>query len=176
MTSRAVSDTIGKDFIRKIMPRNQKKTVYLATDHAGLRLKEAVKDALVRDGYHVHDQGAFTNEPGDDYPDFIIPAAAAVAASKGGAVGIVFGGSGIGECIAANKVRGVRAALAYDRFTARKSREHNDANVLCLGGRTATKRPKDAIALVKLWLSTPFSGDARHARRNRKIAAFEKKV
>jgi len=156
------------------MPRKNQPIIHLAADHAGLKLKNAVKDVLVRAGYHVHDNGAFTNEPGDDYPDFVIPAAAAVAASRGGAVGIVFGGSGNGECIAANKVRGVRAALVYDRYSAKMSRLHNDANVMSLGGRTMTA--KVAILLVKLWLGTSFSGDKRHVRRLRKITAFEKSV
>lgn len=152
-----------------------KPTVYLGTDHAGLALKEAIKDHLVRLGYHVHDAGVFDAAP-SDYPDFVIPVAEAVAASKGRAFGIIFGGSGIGECIAANKVRGVRAALAYDRFTAVKSREHNDANVLSLGGRTATKDVKLAKRLVSLWLTTPFSKDARHVRRLKKIAAYERRA
>jgi ribose 5-phosphate isomerase B len=157
------------------MPSSPKPVVYLGTDHAGLRLKNAVKDDLIARGYHVHDIGAFDGVA-SDYPDFVIPAAEAVAASKRGeAFGIVFGGSGIGECIAANKVRGVRAALVYDRYTARMSREHNDANVLCLGGRTATKRPADAVRLVRLWLATPFSNAPRHARRLKKIARFERR-
>jgi ribose 5-phosphate isomerase B len=149
-----------------------KPLVCLGTDHAGLKLKSAIKDELVRLGYHVHDFGTFSPEP-SDYPDYVIPAAEAVAASKGKAVGIVFGGSGIGECIAANKVRGVRAALVYDRYGAKMSREHNDANVLCLGGRTATKDAKLAKRLVRLWLETPFSGDKRHVRRLKKITRHE---
>lgn len=152
----------------------RKPTIHLGTDHAGLALKEALKLRLVRLGYHVHDHGAFDATP-SDYPDFIIPAAAAVAKSKGSAVGIVFGGSGIGECIAANKVRGIRAALVYDRYTARMSREHNDANVICLGGRTAAKDPASAWRLVKTWLATPFSAEARHVRRLKKIAAYERR-
>lgn len=152
-----------------------KPTVHLGTDHAGLTLKDALKLRLVRLGYHVHDHGAFDASPSDDYPDFIIPAAAAVARSGGSAVGIVFGGSGIGECIAANKVRGVRAALVYDRYTAKMSREHNDANVICLGGRTVTKDPASAWKLVKTWLGTPFSKQARHIRRLKKIAAYERR-
>ncbi len=154
------------------MKKHALPTVHLATDHAGLVLKEAVKDYLVRRGYHVHDHGAF-DATSSDYPDFIIPAAEAVAASKGRDVGIVFGGSGIGECIAANKVRGVRAALAYDRTTARLCREHNDANVLCLGGRTVTKKIALALTIVRLWLDTKFSRDARHVRRLKKIARYE---
>ena len=150
----------------------RKQTVHLATDHAGFRLKEAVRSWLEARGYAVRDHGAFDGSP-TDYPDFIIPAASAVA-KKRGDVGIVFGGSGIGECIAANKVRGIRAALAYDAYTAKMSREHNDANVLCLGGRTVTRDKALAIRLVRIWLSTRFSGASRHVRRIRKIARFER--
>ncbi len=149
-----------------------KPLICLGTDHAGLKLKDAVKDELIRLGYHVHDFGAFSVEA-SDYPDYVLPAAEAVAASKGKAVGIVFGGSGIGECVAANKVRGVRAALVSDRYGAKMSREHNDANVLCLGGRTVTKDAKLAKRLVRLWLETPFSGDKRHVRRLKKISRYE---
>lgn len=154
---------------------SRKPTIHLGTDRAGLALKEAIKLFLVRAGYHVHDHGVFDATP-SDYPDFVIPAAAAVARSGGSAMGIVFGGSGIGECIAANKVRGARAALAYDRYTARMSREHNDANVLCLGGRTVTRDAALAKRLVKLWLETPFTKDARHVRRLKKIAAYERRA
>lgn len=155
------------------MKMKQKPLVVLATDHAGFALKTAVKDELVRLGYHVHDTGAFDDKP-YDYPDFIIPAAEEVAASKGKAVGIVFGGSGNGECIAANKVKGVRAVLVFDRQTTKLSREHNDANILCLGGRTVTKNKKLTLALVRLWLTTPFSKEARHGRRIKKITKYEK--
>jgi ribose 5-phosphate isomerase B len=146
--------------------------VHLGTDHAGLLLKNAVKDMLVKLGHHVHDHGAFDDRP-SDYPDFVVPAAEAVAASGGRDRGIVFGGSGIGECIAANKVRGVRAALVFDAYTARMSREHNDANVLCLGGRTATRNKALALRLVRIWLKTPFTKAARHRRRIHKIARYE---
>lgn len=149
-----------------------KPLVCLGTDHAGLKLKNAIKDYLIGLGYHVHDLGAFDEDP-SDYPDFVIPAAEAVAKGKGKAVGIVFGGSGIGECVAANKVRGVRAALVYDRYGAKMSREHNDANVLCLGGRTVTRDAGLAKRLVKIWLDTPFSGDKRHVRRLKKISRYE---
>jgi ribose 5-phosphate isomerase B len=156
------------------MPAARKPAVHLGTDHAGVALKDAVKDLLVRLGYHVHDHGSFDARSQDDYPDFVIPAAAAVAASRGGDMGIVFGGSGIGECIAANKVRGVRAALAYDAYTAKMSRLHNDANVLCLGSRTAAG--KRALAIVRAWLGAKFSGDERHVRRLRKIAKYERRA
>lgn len=145
--------------------------IILGTDHAGYVLKEKVKAFLIRAGYRVRDMGTHS-ERDVDYPDFIFPAARAVAKTRG-TRGIVFGGSGLGECIAANKVRGIRAVAAYDAYTAKMSRLHNDANVLCLGGRTVTKDPKRAIAIVKLWLATPFSGDARHVRRLKKIALYE---
>lgn len=151
-----------------------KPIIHLATDHAGLLLKNAVKDFLVKNNYHVHDHGSFIMDKEDDYTDFIFPAAKAVAASKGREVAIVFGGSGVGECIAANKVRGVRAALVYNRYTAWMSRADNDANVMCLGARTITKDAKLATRLVKLWLEKPFSRAPRHVRRIRKISAFER--
>jgi ribose 5-phosphate isomerase B len=154
------------------MSARTKPIIYLGSDHAGLALKEAIKSFLVGMKYHVHDMGTFDAAP-CDYPDFIIPAAEAVAHAKGGAMGIIFGGTGIGEAIAANKVRGVRAALVDNVFTARKSREHNDANVLSLGARTVTKNVRLAKRLVKIWLTTPFSGEIRHVRRLKKIAAYE---
>ena len=152
-------------------PKN-KPTVYLGTDHAAFKLKEELRRYLTRTGYKVIDLGAFDDSP-SDYPDFIIPAAE--AAVSGHAMAIVLGGSGIGECIAANKVYGVRAALVYDSYTARMSREHNNANVLCLGGRTATGDPKLAKRLVGIWLKTKFSSAARHERRLKKICNYEKK-
>lgn len=147
-------------------------TIYLGTDHAGFALKEAVKNHLSDLGYEIVDMGAATENPGDDYPDFIFPAVE--NAVKSGGRAIVFGGSGIGECIAANKVVGARAALVYDEYTAQKSREHNDANVLCLGGRTITKDFMLALQLVDIWLGTAFSEDSRHIARLNKISAYEK--
>lgn len=149
-------------------------TVHLGTDHAGVELKNALKDFLVRRGHHVVDHGAYDDRP-SDYPDFVIAAAEAVARSKGKARGIVLGGSGIGECIAANKVHGVRAALAYDAYTARITREHNDSNVLCLGSRTVTKGLPLAKRLVRIWLDTDFSKAVRHVRRIRKIHTYERR-
>lgn len=151
----------------------KKPLIVMGTDHAGFRLKEAVKRSLLRAGFSIRDFGTDSEEPAD-YPDFIIPAARAVARSGGRARGIVFGGSGIGECIAANKVRGIRAAAAYDAYTAKMSRMDNDANVLCLGGRTAAKDPRRALAIVRVWLATPFSRSPRHARRLKKISRYER--
>jgi ribose 5-phosphate isomerase B len=156
------------------MGKRQKPTVYLGTDHAAFALKEDLRTYLCRTGYKVIDMGALDDRP-SDYPDFVIPAAEAVATARGRAVAIVMGGSGIGECIAANKVRGVRAALVYDTYTARMSREHNDANILCLGARTASGDARRAKRLVRLWLETPFTKDTRHKRRIRKIGDYEKR-
>lgn len=152
----------------------EKPVIYLGADHAGRLLKDAIKDHLVKKGYHVHDAGAFEDDPADDYPDFILPACEAVAQSKGGAMGIVLGGSGNGEAMAANKVRGIRCAIVYDAYTAKMSREHNDANVMSLGTRTVTGKAKLALKLIDLWLATPFSGDKRHVRRIAKISSYEK--
>lgn len=145
--------------------------IYLGTDHAGFRLKEAVKAYLGRLGYEAVDMGAFDEKP-SDYPDFVIAATEKAVRNKARA--IVFGGSGIGEAIAANKVKGARAALVYDTYTARMSREHNDANVLALGGRTVTRDPKLAKRLIKIWLETRFRKAARHERRLKKMARYEK--
>jgi ribose 5-phosphate isomerase B len=150
-----------------------KPLICLGTDHAGFALKEEIKKHLIELGYEVKDFGANAVDPGDDYPDFIIPAAEAVAKSGGEAVGIVFGGSGIGECMAANKVQGVRAATAYDAYTTSLSRQHNDANILCLGGRTATSDPEVAKRLVRIWLETPFTNDERHVRRLKEVTDYE---
>lgn len=149
-----------------------KPTVALGSDHAGYSLKEAIKKHLESEGYTIKDFGTNSTEP-CDYPDYIIPAAQEVARGNGSVMGIVFGGSGIGECIAANKVKGVRAALVFDEYTAKVTREHNDSNVLSLGARTVTGDPELAKKLVDIWLQTPFSGDERHVRRLKKISDFE---
>lgn len=146
--------------------------IYLGSDHAGYALKEKVKAYLLENKYAVKDFGTFSEES-VDYPDFIIPAAKAAAKNKNSRA-VVFGGSGIGECIAANKIKGVRAALCYDAYTARMSREHNDANVLCLGGRTVTKNWKLTKKILDIWLKTKFSGEVRHVRRLKKVANFLK--
>lgn len=146
--------------------------IYLGSDHAGYKLKEKVKAYLGKRGFSVKDFGA-NSEDLVDYPDFIFLVAEMISL-KGGAKGIVFGGSGIGECIAANKIKGVRAALCYDAYTAKMSREHNDANILCLGGRTVTKNWALTKNILDIWLKTKFSGEARHVRRLKKITKMEK--
>ena len=142
--------------------------IYLASDHAGFKLKEEIRGYLVGLGYEVADLGANRETPDDDYPDFIRPVAERVAGEEN-AKGIVFGGSGQGEAMVANRVSGVRAAVWYgknDKILV-LSREHNDANVLSVGARfISTEEAKQGI---KLWLETPFTYDPWHARRIDKI-------
>jgi len=150
--------------------------IIFAADHGGFELKERLKPFVASLGYDVEDVGAHALDMADDYPPFVMEAAKRVAASGGSAHGIVIGGSGQGEAIAANRVRGVRAAVYYGE-PARKqvdadgkeidmiesARNHNDSNVLSLGGRFLLEA--EAKAVVKKWLETSFSGDERHARR-----------
>ncbi len=134
--------------------------ISLGADHAGFRYKEKVKALLGQLGHEVTDFGTFSDEP-VDYPRFIRPAAEAVARGECER-GIVFGGSGNGEAMAANKVRGVRCALCWNEETARLSRQHNDANVLSIGERMIPE--ETALAIVRVWLTTSFEG-GRHANR-----------
>ena len=134
--------------------------ISLGSDHAGFRYKEKVKELLASLGHEVKDCGTFSEEP-VDYPLFIRPAAEAVASGECER-GIVFGGSGNGEAMVANKVRGVRCALCWNEESARLSRQHNDANVLSMGERVI---PEDlALKIVRVWLETSFEG-GRHERR-----------
>jgi len=143
--------------------------ITIGSDHAGFRLKEHLKQVLKEGGHQVDDLGT-DSEESVDYPP--ICAAVGRAVAEGSADrGIVLGGSGQGEQMAANKVPGVRAALCNDLYTARLSRAHNDANVLSLGGRIVAEGLADEI--VRLWLATPFDG-GRHARRVAQIADIEK--
>jgi len=147
--------------------------IYLASDHAGFELKEAVKEYLAELNQAVEDFGAYSVDPDDDYPDFIIPAAQKVAEDLVNNRGIIFGGSGQGEAIAANKVQGIRAVVYYGGSldVVQLSRQHNNANVLSFGARFVT--PEEAKKAVKLWLETEFE-DGRHMRRIKKIQEFEK--
>ncbi|MGH2454597.1 MAG: ribose 5-phosphate isomerase B [bacterium] len=145
--------------------------VALGSDHAGLSLKEHVKRLLLEWGHQVQDFGTDSTEP-VDYPDVVVPAARAVTRGEAER-GIVFGGSGNGEAMAANKVAGIRAALCHDVTTARLARQHNDANVLALGARiTGTEVAAD---LVRVFLETGFDG-GRHARRLEKLRALEQRA
>jgi len=139
--------------------------VILGSDHAGFALKEKVKAELTRLGVPWEDVGTDSAERPVDYPDFAHEVAEAVASGRVPR-GVVVCGTGIGVSIAANRHRGVRAAVVYDEKTARLSREHNDANVLALGGRSLDHAL--ALRLLQIWLTTPFEG-GRHARRVEKI-------
>ena len=148
--------------------------VHIATDHAGLELSSHLISALSVSGYEMVDHGPQSYDAKDDYPSFCINAARAVVADQAAgvdALGIVLGGSGNGEQIAANKVEGVRAALAWNLDTARLAREHNDANVVAVGGRQHSV--DEATELIEAFLAEPFSKAERHVRRIGKIASYE---
>lgn len=145
--------------------------VHIGSDHAGFELKNYLIAVLTEDGHELVDHGPNAYDAEDDYPVFCIPTAEAAVADPG-SLAIVIGGSGNGEQIAANKVVGTRAALAYSLDTARLGREHNDANVISIGARMHTQ--DEALEMVRLFLATPFSGDPRHARRIELLADYEK--
>lgn len=144
--------------------------VFIGADHGGYGLKEELKRYLKDLGYEVTDLGAHELNNEDDYPDFIFPTVKRVAQNPG-SMGIVIGRSGNGEAIAANKVKGVRAALCWNEEVAKKAREHNDANVLSLGADYLD--PENAKRIVKTFLETPFSQEERHKRRIEKIITLE---
>lgn len=144
--------------------------VHIATDHAAFELKNYLVERLRADGHDVVDHGAHTYDALDDYPPLIIPCAEAVVAEPG-SLGIVLGGSGNGEQIAANKVKGLRAALCLTPEFAELARLHNDARVLSLGGRFTAL--EEAEQIVKVFLVTEFTGEARHQRRIDMLEAYE---
>ena len=144
--------------------------VHLGSDHAGLGLKQAVARRLVERGHEPVDHGPFVYDAVDDYPPFVLRAAEGVAGDPG-SLGVVIGGSGNGEAIAANKVAGVRCALAWSVQTAELGRQHNDANVVSLGARMHTE--PEALALLEAFLATPYSDDERHTRRIGMLTAYE---
>jgi ribose 5-phosphate isomerase B len=145
--------------------------VFIGTDHAGLDFKEHLKQALADAGYEPVDCGAFEYDAQDDYPPFCFEVGERTVAEPG-TLGVVIGGSGNGEQIAANKVPGVRAALVWNTDTAKLARQHNDANVVSVGGRQHTV--EEATALVLTFLREPFSGEARHARRIALLTQYER--
>lgn len=144
--------------------------VYLGSDHAGFELKAALIEHLRSAGHEVIDCGPAEYRAGDDYPPFCIDTAVRVVADPG-SLGIVIGGSGNGEQIAANKVKGTRAALAYNVETATLARQHNDANVLGLGARMHTV--EEALTIADTFVSTPFSQEPRHQRRIDMLTRYE---
>ena len=148
--------------------------IHIATDHAGLELSHFLIRELTKQGHEVFDHGPTSYDPLDDYPSFCISAALAVVADEQAgvqALGIVLGGSGNGEQIAANKVKGIRAALAWNESTAKLAREHNDANVIAVGARQHSQ--EEVLHLIELFVSEPFSNDDRHIRRIDKISKYE---
>lgn len=144
--------------------------VFLGSDHAGFELKEEIKKFLIGERYEVEDCGAFRFDQNDDYPDFCSKVAKRVAENSG-SVGFVFGKSGAGEAIVANKIKGARAVLAVNEENVRLSREHNDANVLSFG--SIFYDTETVKKLAKLFLETPFSNEERHIRRISKIREIE---
>jgi len=146
--------------------------VHIGSDHAGLELKNSLVVHLKSSGHDVIDHGPHVFDALDDYPVFCIPAAQAVA-NESGSFGIVLGGSGNGEQMAANKVKGIRAALVWSVETAKLAREHNDANVIAIGGRM---HPIEVCKeLIDTFLATAFSNDERHIRRIGQVSNFETK-
>ena len=145
--------------------------VYLGSDHAGFELKASLIEHLTAAGHESVDCGPTAYDPDDDYPPYCFETGERVLADPG-SLGVVIGGSGNGEQIAANKVAGTRAALAYNLDTARLGRQHNDANVMGIGARMHSE--EEALEMARAFLSTPFSGDPRHARRIALLADYER--
>jgi ribose 5-phosphate isomerase B len=143
----------------------------LAADHGGFQLKENVKARLQKHGHKIKDFGASKLDNGDDYPDFVIPLAKAVSRNELDR-GIAICGSGVGACVAANKVPGIRAALVHESFSARQGVEDDDVNIICLGGRVIGD--EFAFELIDEFLNARFSGAERHQRRLGKVRELEK--
>ena len=158
---------VPKDQVSLLAP--PEKTVAIGADHGGFRLKEALKPGLTELGLEVRDVGVYEEKPAD-YPDLALKVGELVA-SGAVARGIVIDGAGIGSCMAANKIPGIRAALCYDKASARNSREHNDSNVLTLGARLLTETQAEEV--LRTWIATRFAG-GRHQARVDKIMAIER--
>lgn len=145
--------------------------VHIGSDHAGLSTKQFLVTALAERGHEVVDHGPHEYDALDDYPPFCLATGAGVVADPG-SLGVVLGGSGNGEQIAANKVDGVRAALVWSEEIAKLARQHNDANVISIGARMHSE--EDVLAFIEAFIATPFSGDDRHVRRISQLANFER--
>ncbi|HEV2444719.1 MAG TPA: ribose 5-phosphate isomerase B, partial [Candidatus Sulfopaludibacter sp.] len=159
---------VAEDQLSALAP--PEKTIAIGADHGGFGLKEALKPLIEGLGLAIRDVGVYEEKP-DDYPDLALKVAELVAAGTAGR-GVLIDGAGIGSCMAANKVPGVRAALCYDRASARNSREHNDSNVLTLGARLLTQTQAEDV--LRTWLGTPFAG-GRHQARVQKIIDIEQR-
>ncbi|MAG38241.1 ribose-5-phosphate isomerase [Candidatus Pacearchaeota archaeon] len=145
--------------------------IYIGADHAGVKLKEKIVSYLKKQKIAFEDFGSFDGKSKDDYPDFAVKVGEGVSKHKGESLGILICGSGTGMAIAANKVKGIRAATGYDAYSVKKGREDNDVNVLCLRGREMSDLKN--LGLLKLFLKTGFSKKSRHLRRIHKISRFE---
>lgn len=145
--------------------------IYIGADHAGYNLKEQIKEWLKANDFKFEDVGAKELNPTDDYPDFA-KAVSEKVSQNSQAKGILACGTAEGMCISANKEKGIRAIIGYDEFATRASREHNNANIICFGGRS--QNPEEVKKLLKIWLDTEFSGEERHSRRLDKISKLEK--
>ncbi|MBS3102251.1 ribose 5-phosphate isomerase B [Candidatus Woesearchaeota archaeon] len=150
----------------------KKEVIFIGSDHAGFRLKEKIKAFLGKSGYRAEDLGVDDDKKYHDYPKTAIKVAKKVAKAKG--KGILVCGTGLGEAIVANKVRGIRATNCFNEYTALKSREHNDSNLLCLGARIL--KENEAKKITKIWLETNFSKEERHRRRVKQIKEMEKNM
>jgi len=148
------------------------KKIFIGSDHAGFRLKEVIKDYLLKGETDIEDVSSPEFDPTDDYPDYAISVAEKVVKNDG--LGILICNSGVGMCIAANKVKGIRAVNAFNIDIAKKSRIHNDTNVLCLGQDFV--EPELAKGIVRIWLETEFGSESRHLRRVKKIIDYEKQI
>ncbi|HJN56512.1 MAG TPA: ribose 5-phosphate isomerase B [Candidatus Woesearchaeota archaeon] len=147
------------------------KKIIIGSDHAGFELKEDIKKFLTQLGYDCEDIGVFNKEPAD-YPQTALKVAKKVVQTD--SKGILMCGSGLGEAIVANKVKGIRAANCFNEYTAINSREHNNSNLLCLGARIL--KNDEAKKITKIWLSTNFSNEERHKRRVKQIKEIEEKI
>jgi ribose 5-phosphate isomerase B len=147
--------------------------IAIAADHGAFELKEELVAHLRKAGHEIIDVGAYSLNPGDDYPDFVIPLAQAVAAGKAER-GVAVCGSGVGASVCANKISGIRAGLVHDHYSARQGVEHDDMNILCMGGRVVGSEV--ALDLVDTFLAARFTREERHVRRLSKIAALEAPV
>jgi ribose 5-phosphate isomerase B len=144
--------------------------IYIGSDHAGFELKEKIKLFLTKEGYKFEDLGPYEYNPNDDYPDYALKVCKKVLETSGR--GILICGTGQGMDRVANKIPGIYAAVCWNEMTARYAREHENTNVLALGGRTT--RSEEAEKIVKVWLETPFKGEEKHLRRINKIKKIEK--
>lgn len=146
-------------------------TIFIASDHAGFKLKEKIRDFLIKRKYQVEDLGGYSLSPNDDYPDYAEKVARAVQKSLKSNKGVLLCGTGQGMCMTANKFKGIRAALGYSIAAAKQSRAHGDSNILCLSGKNLSA--EDAKKIITAWLKEKFSGEARHKRRLQKIKIIE---